>query len=166
MEKNQFRVSLQKEQLVFSSAHFITFHGNICETLHGHNYGLRCEVIGPLDENGYVVDFIALRDALAEIVGRLDHHMLLPTEHPTIQVCQTGEEIEVRFESKRWIFPVDDCILLPIQNTTAELIAQWIGKQLIATTRDKLGDHLETIIVAVDENNGQWGECELGWNQS
>ncbi len=30
-----FRVELQKEQLVFAAAHFITFAGDICECLHG-----------------------------------------------------------------------------------------------------------------------------------
>ena len=54
-------VRLNKDYLVFSSAHFITFAGNICERLHGHNYGLEIEITGPLDENRYVVDFIALR---------------------------------------------------------------------------------------------------------
>jgi len=166
MSKNQFRVSLQKEQLVFSAAHFITFNGNICESLHGHNYGLRCEVTGTLDENGYVVDFIALRDALAKIVARLDHHMLLPTEHEVIRVSQQEAEIEVRFESRRWVFPVEDCVLLPVKNTTAELLAEWIGKTLIESTQDKLGDNLAEVIVAVDENNGQWGECKLEWNRS
>jgi 6-pyruvoyltetrahydropterin/6-carboxytetrahydropterin synthase len=159
----RYRVSLQKQQLVFSSAHFITFNGNICESLHGHNYGLKCDVIGPLDENGYVVDFIALRDALAEIAGRLDHRMLLPTKHAAISVAETGDEIEVRFETRRWVFPKNDCVLLPISNTTAELLAWWIGQELISRTRNKLPHQLERIVVSVDENNGQWGECELSW---
>ena len=33
-----FWVRLCKENLVFSAAHFITFAGNTCERLHGHNY--------------------------------------------------------------------------------------------------------------------------------
>ncbi len=137
-----YRVSLHKQQLVFSSAHFITFSGNICETLHGHNYGLKCDVVGPLDENGYVVDFIALRDALSEIARQLDHRMLLPTKHATISVTETGAEIEARFEAKRWVFPKEDCVLLPIANTTAELLAWWIGSELRSRTKHKLGIQL------------------------
>ena len=72
--------------LVFSAAHFITFAGNICERLHGHNYKVAAEVHGPLDENHYVVDFIAVRDALRGIVEELDHHTLLPTVHPQIKI--------------------------------------------------------------------------------
>jgi 6-pyruvoyltetrahydropterin/6-carboxytetrahydropterin synthase len=55
-------------------------------------------------------------------------------------------------------------VLLPIANTTAELLAWWIGRELISTGKLKLGQQLEKIVVAVDENNGQWGECELDWS--
>ena len=94
----QFHVRIAKESLVFSAAHFITFAGNICERLHGHNYKVAAEVHGPLDENQYVVDFIAVRDALRAIVDELDHRMLLPTGHPTIRVSAGATSVEVSFE--------------------------------------------------------------------
>ncbi len=38
MTKSSIRASeLQKEQLVLSAAHFITFAGDICERIHGLN---------------------------------------------------------------------------------------------------------------------------------
>ena len=77
MANEKFRVHLEKEQLVFSAAHFITFGDNVCERLHGHNYRVKCEVTGALEQNGYVVDFIALRDTLMKIVESLDHRVLL-----------------------------------------------------------------------------------------
>lgn len=158
-----YRVLLQKEQLVFSSAHFITFAGDICECLHGHNYAVRAEVSGPLDENQYVVDFIAFRDTLAEIVRQLDHHMLLPTSHPLIKVEASDNEVTTRFGEKRWIFPKEDCILLPISNTTAEKIAWWIANELRAALKPTVGDQLSALEVSVDENNGQWGICKIDW---
>lgn len=163
MTTNTFRVQLEKDNLVFSAAHFITFDGNICESIHGHNYRVKCEVIGALDENGYVVDFIALRDALQEIVSRLDHHVVLPTLHPTIKVAEVEKEVVVRFEDRRWVFPRQDCVLLPIANTTAELMAQLIGQELIEKTQPKFGDQIRGLVVSVDENRGQWGVCELDW---
>lgn len=156
-----FDVSLEKESLVFSSAHFITFNGNICEQLHGHNYRCKCRVIGSLDENGYVIDFIALRDTLQKIVGELDHRVLLPTEHPTISVVKESTEVVARFEKKRWVFPEEDCVLLPIANTTAELLAMWIGLQLIDRLDEKSKSTVDRIVVSVDENHGQWASCEL-----
>lgn len=163
MKSDTFRVQLEKDNLVFSAAHFITFDGNTCESIHGHNYRVKCEVIGPLDENGYVVDFIALRDALQEIVNRLDHHVVLPTLHPAIQVAEIEKEVVVRFEDRRWVFPRQDCVLLPIANTTAELMAQIIGRELIEKTRAKFGDQITGLVIAVDENRGQWGVCEIDW---
>src|SRR5687768_1821811 len=121
-----FHVRVAKEVHVFSAAHFITYNGNICERLHGHNYRVAAEVFGPLDENHYVVDFIALRDALRAITGELDHHMLLPTLHPLIRVAANDQSVEVNFDDRRWEFPRSDCILLRVANTTTELLARYI----------------------------------------
>ncbi len=156
-----FRVRLLKESMVFSAAHFITFNGNVCERLHGHNYRVEVEVGGELDDNQYVIDFIALRDSLQEIVTELDHYMLLPTEHPTIQVAAGSEEVEVTFDDRRWIFPRGDCVLLPVRNTTAELLARYIGHRLLEALQLRTGVALERLQVAVDENGGQWGV----WNK-
>lgn len=158
-----FRVEVSKEAFVFSAAHFITFAGNICERLHGHNYGVRVTVEGPLDENEYVVDFIALRDAVLEQTMALDHHVLLPDAHPTISVEQGEKETVARFEERRWVFPSEDCVILPVPNTTAEQIARVIGQRVMQKTGAQFGDSLEWIEVAVDENNGQWGICRMRW---
>lgn len=158
-----FRVLLQKEQLVFSAAHFITFAGDICECLHGHNYAVRAEVEGDLDENRYVIDFIAFRDSLAGLIKQLDHHMLLPLHHPSILVEEQNEEITVRYRSKRWVFPREDCMLLPIANTTAEEIAWWVATQLRNKLFAEIGTRLTMLEIGIDENNGQWGYCRLPW---
>jgi 6-pyruvoyltetrahydropterin/6-carboxytetrahydropterin synthase len=158
-----FKVQLQKEQLVFSAAHFITFAGDICECLHGHNYGVRAEVVGALDENRYVIDFIAFRDRLSEIIKRLDHHMLLPTTHPLIRVVPDDREVTVTFGAKRWIFPREDCMLLPVANTTAEEIAAYVATELRSLLRPSVGDRLESLEISIDENHGQWGSCKIPW---
>lgn len=157
----QYHVKLEKERLVFSAAHFITYDGDTCEPLHGHNYHVAAEVRGPLDENHYVIDFIALRDELQQIVDSLDHRMLLPTEHSTIAVAQQGDEVEVRHGNRRWVFPVADCVLLPVANTTAELLARHIGLQLLDALEARLGCRPADVQIAVDECDGQWGVCHL-----
>lgn len=156
-----YRVRVTKDHLVFSAAHFITFNGSICERLHGHNWRTAVEVSGPLDENSYVFDFIALRDALQSIVAELDHRVLLPTQHPAIRVTATQQEVEAHFEQRRWIFPREDCVLLPIANTTAELIARWIGERLLPTVRDYPGAAVTSLQIEVEENFGQWAICTL-----
>lgn len=157
----QYRVELLKEQLTFSAAHFITFGSNICERLHGHNYGVRCSVVGSLNEHGYVVDFIALRDQLAGIAGELDHRVLLPEFHPTIKVTSGDEEVEATFENRRWVFPAEDCVILPIANTTAELIAKHFTERLMLDREAWCHAGVSAVTVGIDENQGQWGECLL-----
>lgn len=151
-------VEVEKEQLIFSAAHFITFGDNICESIHGHNYRVRCRVEGELNAHGYVVDFIALRDALQRVTKNLDHRVLLPTRHPSIKVGEgaSPREVQATFNERCWVFPVEDCVLLPISNTTAELLAQHIFDQLTEFWA-ACGNGLRRVEVGVDENEGQWG---------
>ncbi|TWT97338.1 6-pyruvoyl trahydropterin synthase family protein [Neorhodopirellula pilleata] len=163
MTQATFRVEVAKEQFVFSAAHFITFAGDICERIHGHNYGVKVAVEGPLDENRYVVDFIALRDAVLKETTSLDHHVILPRDHQEILVSQDATETTVRFRERRWVFPNEDAVIMPVVNTTAEEIARVIAENVRERTRSQFGDSLTMIEVGVDENYGQWGVCRLPW---
>lgn len=154
-------VRLSKDYLVFSAGHFITYDGDVCERLHGHNYRVSAEVHGPLDENHYVVDFIALRDTLKAIVDELDHHMLLPTKHPLIRVAAGESEVEVTFEDRRWVFPRCDCVLLPVANTTTELLARHVGHRLLDDLQRRTGVRPSRLRIEVDECEGQSAVCEL-----
>lgn len=164
MSAATFRVDVTKEQFTFSAAHFITFAKDICERIHGHNYGVRASVEGPLDENRYVVDFIALRDAVLVETTQMDHHVILPSDHAEIKITSDDRETTATFRDRRWVFPNEDCVILPVINTTAEEIARVIAERVIKKTKEKFGEHLNWIEVAVDENNGQWGVCRLPWN--
>ena len=166
MTNATYRVEVSKEQFVFSAAHFITFAGDICERIHGHNYGVRAMVEGPLDENRYVVDFIALRDAVLEETQQLDHHVILPEKHAEIKVTSDAKETTATFRDRRWVFPNEDCVILPVVNTTAEEIARVIAERVIEKTRKKFGDAIDVIEIGVDENCGQWGVCRVNLNES
>lgn len=163
MSSEQFRVRVTKDHLVFSAGHFITIEtpgGEICERLHGHNWRVAVEVAGPLDRNQYVFDFIALRDTLQKVVDRLDHRMLLPTKHLSIHVSAGPQETEVRYKDRRWVFPSVECVLLPIEQTTAELIARWIGTTLDRELAAQGWPRLTTLQIEVEENFGQWAIWE------
>lgn len=160
---DSFGVRVTKDTLVFSAAHFITFNGTICERIHGHNWRVEAAIEGPLDENHYVFDFIALRDGLQTLVHELDHRVLLPDRHPAIHVIKSddGREVTARFEDRRWVFPAEDCCILPIANTTAELISRWIGQSLISRLKLDQQHGLIRLRVSVEENFGQWADCWL-----
>jgi 6-pyruvoyltetrahydropterin/6-carboxytetrahydropterin synthase len=160
MADSSFKVRVTKDALVFSAGHFITFDGNVCERIHGHNYRVAVEVEGPLDENHYVFDFIALRDLTMAIVLELDHRMLLPDRSPRIKVERDGANLVARFEDRYWSFPAEECVLLPVPNTTAELIADYIAGRLRIDLAAR-GFALPAVLrVEVEECFGQWGSVE------
>jgi 6-pyruvoyltetrahydropterin/6-carboxytetrahydropterin synthase len=159
----QYSVRVTKDYLVFSAGHFITYGDNVCERLHGHNYRVAADIAGPLEENQYVVDFIAIRDALKTIVDELDHRMLLPTQHKHIHVTPDAREVLVTFADRRWVFPLSDCVLLPVSNTTSELLARHIGEKLITSLRGSVKTTPDRLRIEVDECFGQIATCELSW---
>src|SRR4051812_35774079 len=127
---SRYKVRVSKDYLVFCSGHFITYLGDQCERLHGHNYRVAVEVEDDLDVNHYVFDFIALKDLTRAITDELDHRMLLPTQNSLIRLEEDGSNWRVRYRDRHWSFPREECVLLPIPNTTAELLGSYISGRL------------------------------------
>lgn len=161
---SDFHVRTAGDDLAFSAGHFITFQNGRCERLHGHTYRVAAEVFGPLGDGGYVVDFVAVRNALKAILAELDHRMLLPAHHPAIRVSSREGETEVRFGGRRWVFPADDCLLLPIANTTTELLAQYVGRRLIEAIGESCGAVVSRVRIEIGEGTGCSAACELDGN--
>ncbi|HLA86061.1 MAG TPA: 6-pyruvoyl tetrahydropterin synthase family protein [Thermoguttaceae bacterium] len=149
-----YGVRIAKANLTFSAAHFITLHAKQCEQLHGHNYRVGVEVEGPLGDSQFVVDFVTLERLLRAFVEPLDHRVLLPTDHPTIQIFESDTQIEAIWKQRRWVFPRSDTVLLPVSNTTAELLACHIGRQLIKALRDTAGFEPRSLRVELQEIDG------------
>ena len=152
-----FTVSVTKDYLVFASAHFITFPGHRCEPLHGHNYRVRVAAEGALHpESFYVLDFSVLKRLMERLIGALDHKVLLPLENPKLTISTQGESVTVAFDGKpRYVFPRNECALLPIPNTTVEMIAQHLAGQVRAELASTGGVRLRAIELEVEENFGQ-----------
>lgn len=160
MPSERFKVRVTKDHLVFCCGHFISYHGHKCERLHGHNYRTAVEVEGVLQEDYYVFDFIALKKRTKEITDELDHHMLVATKNPVIAVSETPECVRVKYEDREWQFPRGDCILLPIENTTAELLARYIAGRLWESLRAHENFTPDVLRVEVEEAPGQSATVE------
>ena len=157
----RFKVRVTKDHLVFCSGHFISYEGDRCERLHGHNYRATVEIEGDLDENRYVFDFIALKQRTRGITDELDHRMMLATRNPLIQVEEGPVSVRVRYRDREWLFPRGDCVLLPIENTTAELLARYIAHRLLDDLRARHNYRPAVLRVEVEENIGQSATVEM-----
>ena len=155
MPAERFSIRVSKDYFLFCCAHFITYNGDDCERLHGHNYRVAVEVEGPLDANHYIFDFVALKRRTQSIVDELDHHMLLAMENPLLPVTDAGDNYTVKFGPKTWSFPKEDCAALPIANTTTELLAKWFAGRLATELEKQYGYTPEVMRVEVEEATGQ-----------
>lgn len=144
------KVKVEGGYLRFSSAHFITFGGK-CERLHGHNYGVMVELEGTLGEDKLVFDFTVLKRLTREICRRLNHRFLLPMHNPHLEVVEQADTWEVRFGQKRYIFPCEDVIALPIDNSTAERLAEYICQELRHELAAYPTKNVQSIMVGVEE---------------
>lgn len=136
----------------FSSAHIIPEYEK-CGRLHGHTYAIQAKIFGTLDEKGIIADFSIIKQFLREIANSLDHKILIPNKSNVVTITQDHQEITVDSLGKKYVFPLHDCVLLPIPSTSAENLAIYVLNTFI----DKLKPekNINSIEIGVDEGYGQ-----------
>ncbi len=61
----------------FAASHFLTNYHGKCENLHGHNYKLIVTIEGPIQKDGMVMDYQAIKKIVNEnVIDHLDHKHL------------------------------------------------------------------------------------------
>src|SRR4026209_558759 len=155
--RGEFRVLVTKDYLGFASAHFITFAGHRCEGLHGHNYRAGVTIEGRLNEESwFVFDFVELKRIMRALCDAIDHLVLLPLKSTRVQGAEEGDVVKVAVDGKpRYVFPRRDCALLPIPNTTVEMLAQMLTERLHAEPQTMGAHGRAEIEMEVEENFGQ-----------
>jgi 6-pyruvoyltetrahydropterin/6-carboxytetrahydropterin synthase len=156
-----FRIRIDHENLKFSSAHFVLFGNGQCEGLHGHNYRAWVELEGSLQPNDYVLDFLAVKPLMKAICEQLNHKVMLPTENAGLEIDSGDVVVDAVYGKKQYRFPAEDVLLLPIHNTSAELLARYIcGLLREEIKRQYGGEGVITIRVGVQESFGQEASYE------
>jgi len=151
-----FRISVSKDYLSFAAAHFITFRGHACESLHGHNYRVAIVIEGPIDQEcHFVVDFAVLKKIVRSKVDMIDHRVLLPTRNLKLAFREEDGMTYVSYLGHQsYQFPTRDCAMLPIANTTAEMLAEWFALQVREELR-AAGGVIDMLEIEVEESAGQ-----------
>jgi len=152
-------ISVHKDYLKFSAAHFLIFPDGQAERLHGHNYKVYVDVHGPLDRHGLVMNFKEIKPLVREIVDELDEHVLIPGEHhELVATREASGSTTVVYRQRRYSFPSDEVLVLPISNSSAENLATWVGHELLRRLTDRFpGIQPDALEVGVEETPGQRG---------
>ena len=109
-----------------SIAHQLPAHLGKCHNLHGHDYHIKAGFRGRVQrydpgnsENGMVLDFAVLKGIYKEkIEAVLDHALLLGEHEPPWVAYLPNPDTDLGKVAR-----------LPVEETTAELIAEWIAKE-------------------------------------
>lgn len=149
-----------RSNIRFSSAHIIHEYEK-CGRLHGHTYAVHVKVYGKTDSKGIIIDFSILKEKLGIIVNELDHMVLIPEKSNVANIKKQGDSVTVNALGKKFVFPLNDCVFLPIKSTSAENLASYILDRLLKIT--DLPENVESVEIGVDEGYGQgaWLSKEL-----
>lgn len=149
----RFRLLLAKEDFKFSVAHFTVFSRRDAELLHGHNYRVEVELSGDeLNDLGLLADVASVKRDVRRLCSELDSFTLLPGESHLVSVEKEDGRLRVTYGERTYLLPAADALVLPLPNTTMELLARHLWQRLAPTLAHTAVDHLA---VAVEETDGQ-----------
>ena len=92
---------------------------------------------------------------MRSLVDELDHRMLLPLENPALRLSEDGDCVQVLYGERRYVFPNSDVVLLPIPNTTAEMLAFYLAGRLKQELQRRGAAKLRAVAMQVEESFGQ-----------
>ena len=141
-----------KSNIRFSSAHII-YEYEKCGRLHGHTYAIHVKIGGKTDNKGIIIDFSVIKDILRNIAGELDHKIIIPEKSNVAKIEKDKDSIIIDSLGKHYVFPANDCVLLPIISTSAENLASYILDKVLGNS--SLPKTINSIEIGVDEGFGQ-----------
>ncbi|MCL5874768.1 MAG: 6-carboxytetrahydropterin synthase [Candidatus Thermoplasmatota archaeon] len=139
----------------FSSAHFIPGDWK-CSRIHGHDYSISVRIVGSMDDKSYFLDFSKAKSNLKEIADFLDHGVLIPEKRKGIILEEKEENLNVKLEGKIYSFPQEECRVIPVKDTTAECLSEYILDKFVKS----LEQRVEEIEIEVHEGPGQYAKSK------
>lgn len=151
-------IFVAKDSYKFSAAHWTLFPDGTKEALHGHNYmvGLKLRVRDSSVRN--MVDFRIIKRVLKPLCDAWDERIMLPARNPHVAMRVQGAELEVHACGKRYVFPVDETVVIPCENICAEQLAEVFAeafRERIAAEQPEIFKLLEAYEVTISETAGQ-----------
>jgi len=150
-----------RSNIRFSCAHIIHEYEK-CGRLHGHTYAINVKISGKKDEKGIIIDFSLLKNIIRKIADKLDHHVLIPEKSRLAKITKKNNKVKIKALEKEFVFPLEDCIFLPIESTSAENLAEYILDEVLR--KIKLPNTINNIELGVDEGYGQGAKISKNLN--
>ena len=127
------------------------------ERLHGHNYTVSVALDLAAVGFEHLIDFGAIKRAIAAECAEWRERTLVAGESPRLERLErAGGELEMVLCGQRYVFPEADALVLPIDNTTTEALAELWSDRLRARLAQTLaGSAAVGLEVRIEETPGQ-----------
>tara|TARA_R110002072_G_scaffold64203_9_gene160014 strand:+ start:59668 stop:60165 length:498 start_codon:yes stop_codon:yes gene_type:complete len=152
----QFAVKVYKQYFNFAASHFLIFKDGTREPLHGHNYRVMLKGEGQELDGDMLFDFLDIKPIVRKVCDSLDHKLLLPSENISLKIHDKEKNWEIVPPCGSYFsLPKDDCLILPIENTSAERLAIYIAHQVKEIVKRDFNFSFKTLEIEVEETPGQ-----------
>lgn len=152
-------ISVSKEALKFSAAHFTIFSATERERLHGHNFRVSAELTLGVSDNGMGLSYRRLKNVIASLCHELDEFTLLPNRSPYLSISEDETCYIATFGAEKMPFLKSDTRLLPVKNITVEELSNYLLRRLSEVTEIEEARPLR-LKLGVSSGEGQWGYSE------
>ncbi len=126
------------------------------EPLHGHNYRVMVKGETPELNDDMVFDFLDIKPIVRQVCDSLDHKLIIPKNHPKLRIDTAGKNTVITTpDESMFSIPSTDVLLLPIANTSAELMAVHLTHEIRELVKSKYGFSFATLEIEVEETPGQ-----------
>jgi hypothetical protein len=83
---------------------------------------------------------------------------MIQTESPMLKVRRRAKDVEVLYRKQRILLPRSDVILLPLKNTSTELLAEHVADKIRRQVKQRFPHtRIRLMEVGVEEARGQRG---------
>jgi len=151
-----YKILLEKEYFHFCSAHFVVFSESEREELHGHNYYVTAEFVGTKLIDGKLIDISIIKPIIRQFCDELDHKLIIPkfNKHLTLNILDRN--IQITHAESIFSFPLKETLLLPIENSTMEHLAEYLSGKLKPELA-KESHFITEFTITIHETRGQMG---------
>lgn len=155
-----WKIHIRKDNLKFSAAHMTVFPDGSKEGLHGHNYevGLEVELAEPAFSQ--MLTYEAFKQVLRPLCNAWDEKVLVASENPWFEALPTIQaEYSFRLCGKRYVLPVEEVVVLNIDNITVENLARIFFEQFWEKLTEEQTicwrERIKAVSLRIDESRGQ-----------
>lgn len=155
------RILIAREQYKFSCAHMTVFPDGTKERLHGHNYTVAVALELERIDLQAMLPFRAIKNVLGELCAAWKERVFVAQHNPHLVILRTDHELEFTLCNERYVMPIGDALLLPIENITVEGLAAHVA-ELLGPKIAALSPHVTSLEVTIAEHPGQGASCMMG----